>query len=200
MTQNPPATILFQSVEPRLAGLLQSLDAHRVLHSKRTLAEHLVGTHDLLRSWGNDEAVCRAGLFHSIYGTRVFKIRCVDFSSRKMVRDVIGVAAESLAYMFCIADRDSFFSGVRTTPHVIRDGVGNTDLAVTRRELASLLEIEAANIVEHLPRRGRETRRSMRRYRDAFAECRDFVTSDAADAIARALETCTDYVPSRAIS
>lgn len=196
MTQNPPSTDLFPSVEPRLAGLLQSLDAHRVLHSKRTLAEHLVGTYELLRSWGNDEVVCRAGLFHSIYGTRVFKIRCADFSSRKMVRDVIGAPAEFLAYLFCIADRDSFFSGARTTPHVIRDAVGNTDLAVTRRVLASLLEIEAANIVEHLPRRGRETRRNMRWFRNAFAGCRGFISPDAADAIARALETCTADVQS----
>lgn len=200
MTHNPPAADPFQTVEPRLAGLLQSLDAHRIPHSRRSLAEHLVGTRDLLRSWGNDDAVCRAGLFHSIYGTRVFNIRCADFSSRKMVRDVIGEAAESLAYLFCIADRDSFFSGARTSPHVIRDGVGNTDLAITRRVLASLLEIEAANIVEQLPRRSRETRRSMRRYRDAFAGCRDFVTPDAANAIARTLETCTADAPPRAIS
>jgi len=200
MTHNPPAADPFQSVEPRLAGLLQSLDTHRFPHSRRTQAEHLVGTRDLLRSWGNDEAVCRAGLFHSIYGTRVFKIRCADFSSRKMVRDVIGEAAESLAYLFCIADRDSFFSAARTSPHVIRDGVGNTDLAITRRVLASLLEIEAANIVEQLPRRSRETRRSMRRYRDAFTGCRDLVTPDAADAIARALETCSADAPPRPIS
>lgn len=191
MTQTLSIKELHPSLEPPLAELLESLDAQRVPHSRRTLAEHLVGTHHLLQSWGNGQAVCRAGLFHSVYGTRVFEIQCADFSSRKMVRGIIGAPAESLAYLFCIADRDSFFSGARGTPHVIRDAVGNTDLTVTRRELASLLEIEAANIVEQLPRRSRETRREMRRYRDAFIECRDLLSSGAADAIAVALDTHT---------
>lgn len=191
---NLPTTELFPTIDPRLAGLLQNLNAHRVPHSRRSLAEHLVGTYDLLRRWGNDEAVCRAGLFHSIYGTRVFEFQCADFASRKMVRDIIGTPAESLAYLFCIADRDSFFSGTRKTPHVIRDAVGNSDLTVTRGELASLLEIEAANLVEQLPRRSRETRRDMRRYRNAFAVCRGFVSRQAADAVADALDVYTAIV------
>jgi len=139
--------------------------------------------------------VCRAGLFHSIYGTRVFEIQCADFSSRKMVRDIIGASAESLVYLFCITDRNTFFAAAGKNPHVIRDAVGHTDISVTQQVLASLLEIEAANIVEHLPRRGRSTRRDMRWYRSAFANCRDFLSANAAAAIARALDTYTADEP-----
>lgn len=195
MTQTLSASALYRGIEPRLARLLRGLDADRIPHSKRSLAEHLVGTHHLLRSWGNDDAVCRAGLFHSIYGTRVFDFPCANFDGRGMVRNVIGARAESLAYLFCVADRDSFFGAARSTPHVIRDAVGNTDRTVTHRELASLLEIEAANIVEHLPRRSRETRREMRRYRSAFAHCRKFLSPDAAAAVIDALDTYTAAVP-----
>lgn len=197
--KHAPATNLFEHLEPRLAELLQSLNAHGVPHSKRTLAEHLVGTYDLLRAWGNGEAVCRAGLFHSIYGTRVFEIQCADFSSRKMVREVIGAGAESLAYLFCIADRNSFFSAAQKKPHVICNAAGKTTLQVSRQELASLLEIEAANIVEHIPRRGKQTRRDMKWYRGAFADCSEFLSAAGARTIADVLDTYTIDESLRAI-
>ncbi|MDX1513800.1 MAG: hypothetical protein R3174_08655, partial [Gammaproteobacteria bacterium] len=182
---------IFRGLEPQVASLLRGLNAHRVPHSRQTLAEHLVGTHDLLRRWENPDTICVAGLFHSVYGTRVFEIACADFASRKMIRDVIGEAAESLAYQFCVADRDTFFDAARRTPHVIRDAVADRKVTVTRRTLCALLEIEAANIVEHISRRGRETRRQMRWYRDAFSECESFLSPAGASAVIEALDLHT---------
>ena len=48
--------------------LLEELGAHTNSHSRRTLLDHLLGTHDLLVEWENEPDVCVAGLFHSIYG------------------------------------------------------------------------------------------------------------------------------------
>ena len=47
----------------------QTLGADRVSHSGRTLTEHLHGTHALLSVWKQAEALCMAGLLHSLYAT-----------------------------------------------------------------------------------------------------------------------------------
>lgn len=181
----------YQQLDAPVAGLLRDLGAHLVPHSRRTLAEHLVGTYDLLQRWGNDDAVCLAGLCHSIYGTRVFNIQCADFSSRKMIQGVIGPRAEELAYLFCVADRDGFFAAARSERPVIHDAVSDTDVRIDRGTLASLLEIEAANIVEHLPRRGRSTRRDMRWYKNAFRACSTLISASALAAIEASLDSHT---------
>jgi hypothetical protein len=92
-------------------------------HSGRAFFDHLKGTHDLLRDWGNPEYVCVAGLFHSIYGTQYFKHRCLPLNRRNELASLIGADAERLVYEFCTQDRNCL-----TDPQ--------------------LLEIEAANLIE----------------------------------------------------
>jgi len=101
------------------------LRAHtkQIRHSGRDFFEHLKGTHDLLRDWGNPEYLCLAGLFHSIYGTQFFKHKTLSLEQRDALIDLIGVKAEALAYLFCTQDRRKFTDG-------------------------ELLEIEAANLIE----------------------------------------------------
>ena len=50
--------------------LLLELNTDDSQHSGGALIDHLRGTHDFLHEWGNEQAVCLAGLFHSIYGTQ----------------------------------------------------------------------------------------------------------------------------------
>jgi len=190
----------YKHVDPRHLAVLQGLDAHQVPHSKRTLIEHLAGTHDLLRQWGNDDAVCCAGLFHSVYGTRVFAAQCADFSRRDEIRAVIGERAEALAYLFCVADRDTFFAAGRSSRPVIRDAVNQVDVPVTLQTLSALLEIEAANLVEHMPRRGGSTLRAMRWYRQAFADCRKLISAAAAAAMNDSLDRFNGEVKSQSAS
>ncbi len=190
----------YKHVDPRHLALLQGLDAHRVPHSKRTLIEHLVGTHELLRKWGDEEAVRCAGLFHSIYGTRVFAAQCADFSSRDEIRAVIGERAEALAYLFCVADRDTFFAAARSNRPVIRDAMNQADMPITRQALSALLEIEAANLVEHMPHRGRSTLRAMRWYREAFADCRSLISAAAAAAMNESLDRYSGEAETRSVS
>ena len=77
---------------------LFSLDAHKTQHSGRTLFEHLKGVHDLLRDWDNEEVVCLAGLFHSIYGTNTFKHQSLQ--ERERLTEMIGEHAELLVHLF----------------------------------------------------------------------------------------------------
>jgi hypothetical protein len=154
--------------------------------------------YDLLREWGNDDAVCCAGLFHSVYGTRVFAAQCADFSRRDEIREVIGERAEALAYLFCVADRDTFFAAARSSRPVVRDAVSQVDVPVTLQILSALLEIEAANLVEHMPHRGGSTLRAMRWYRQAFADCRNLISAAAAAAVNDSLDRFNGEVETQA--
>ncbi len=111
-----------------LRAFLISLDANKTPHSGRTLYEHLKGVHDLLRDWDNEDHVCLAGLFHSIYGTNTFKHQ--SMSDRGALIRMIGVRAELLVHYFATKDRP-FFNSIE-------------DKDVRR----NLLEIEAANLLE----------------------------------------------------
>lgn len=115
-------------MEDRLREFLLELGTDRVEHSRRTLFVHLKGTHDLLRDWDNEEYVCNAGLFHSIYGTDTFKH--VTMTDRDRLRGMIGERAELLVHQFSQGQRP-FFKNIE-----------DKDMR------KSLLEIEAANLFE----------------------------------------------------
>jgi SM-20-related protein len=94
-------TLMFKTRRPpHLMFLIDN--ATRAAHSGRTLFVHLLGTCALLRRWGCDDDVCRAGLYHSIYGTRSFKHESVkpDEDGRGRIREMIGREAEELVFKF----------------------------------------------------------------------------------------------------
>jgi hypothetical protein len=71
--------------------------------------EHLIGVQAVLRSWvPDDEELCDAMLFHSIYGTEGFAGYALPWSERTAVRKLIGHRAERYAWLFCAMDRSSF--------------------------------------------------------------------------------------------
>jgi hypothetical protein len=119
-----------------------------VRHSGRTLFEHLKGTHDLLQRRGAAEHVCLAGLFHSIYGTNIFRHQAIPISERDRVKDLIGERAELLAYIFCSCNRPrALLEAVKRGPpyHVVnwRDG---EIILLTKASMIDLLNIEVANL------------------------------------------------------
>jgi hypothetical protein len=117
-------------------------------HSGRTLFEHLKGTHDLLQRRDAADYVCLAGLFHSIYGTNIFRHQAIPISERDRVKDLIGEQAELLAYIFCSCNRPrALLEAVKRGPpyHVVnwRDG---EIILLSEAGMIDLLEIEAANL------------------------------------------------------
>ena len=66
---------------------------------------HLLGVQSVLRGWGADEAVADAGLFHSIYGTEGFQGFKLPLSKRSAIRNLIGLRADHLVWIFCMVDR-----------------------------------------------------------------------------------------------
>ena len=166
-------------------ALLEALGAHVTSHSRRTLLEHLQGTHDLLVEWGNPSEVCVAGLFHSIYGTYIFDRQSADLGMRERIREVIGAQAECLVYVFCVTDRRCFYDHLGETRFHVRDVVLKSHLELDKDMLAGLIEIEVANVVEQLPRRSmKKARRAAEWYGDAFARSRSTISAAAGNAAA----------------
>lgn len=171
--------------EEQLA-LLHSLNAHVTSHSRRTLLEHLRGTHDLLEAWGNTEAVCTAGLFHSIYGTYAFDTVSAAPSMRGRVRQVIGERAEHLVYLFCATDRRHFYDHLSERRFELEDRMQGGTLGVDAPTLKDLLEMEVANTVEQLPRRSaKKALRAARWYGEAFERSLDYLSDPAIRAFRR---------------
>lgn len=123
-----------------VVALLTTSGAMQTPHSGRTLFEHLHGTYRLLHSWGNAQAVCLGGLFHSIYGTNVFSHQSLMQTQRGELRAAIGDDAEALAWLFCSIDR----------PRAILQNLqkNSASLPATRDQMHALAEIECANLIE----------------------------------------------------
>ncbi len=140
---------------------LKSIECHLVSHSNRTLLDHLIGTHNLLQSWGAAESVCLAGLFHSVYGTEGFRATLASIPDRKIIANIIGREAEALAWLFGIRTNQSFWDQIRILgqqPDVSAFKFTNrlTDGPVpcTRDELLQVVNMVLANAidqVQHIP-------------------------------------------------
>ena len=189
--------------EAQLA-LLHVIGAHTISHSRRTLLDHLHGTYNLLCDWGNEPAVCLAGLFHSIYGTYIFSSHCVELERRDEIRERLGPQAEYLAYLFCIADRRTFFTptidpdmtpastpGI-DSPRPLRHAENGAPVTVSGNIRSQLLEIEAANLVAQLPYRSARKRRLMTWYQPAFADNSALISAPARAALAASFAACFD--------
>ncbi|HEV3004962.1 MAG TPA: VanZ family protein, partial [Pirellulales bacterium] len=92
----------------QLTDFLVSLGTDKVPHTNEVFLAHLIGVYRDLESWGCDDDLCRAGMFHSIYGTERFQRFSLPIDRRGEVRDLIGWRAEWLAYLNCFMDRASF--------------------------------------------------------------------------------------------
>lgn len=121
---------------------LYEIGTTSVRHGSRTLDEHLAGTHLMLQARGEREAVCLGGLFHSIYGTNIFKTATMNADApgdRLLVTAVIGEEAEHLAYLFCsLTDR----------PQSLLRPRDYTKTVAVARALRDLQAIELANLIE----------------------------------------------------
>ena len=131
--------------------VLTQLGTHKVSHSKRTLFEHLIGTHDLLEAWKLPRKTCLAGLFHSIYGTVRFESQAVPITSRKTIQDLIGLEAELLAYLFCVSDRREFYANIGCSTCRLHDSRGQTQWEGSPAMLNELLSMDLANWLEMYP-------------------------------------------------
>jgi len=142
-----------------LGVALISLGADKLRHGTngRSLYDHLMGTSALLRSWALPDELVRAGAFHSVYSTDVFRLAAISINERSQIQGLIGTRSELLVYWFCSIDRNTLFemleSGAmpfgpedvlpikgRCAPHEL--------FKLTQHDVLDLLILHAVNMVE----------------------------------------------------
>src|SRR5713226_10048161 len=98
----------------RFTDFLIAEGIDRVAHSEKTYLAHLIAVYKDMEALGCSEELCRAGMFHSIYGTERFQGFKLPLERRPDVRALIGERAERLAYLHCAMDRASFDRAAET--------------------------------------------------------------------------------------
>jgi hypothetical protein len=107
-----------------LVDYLKEIGCDKQKHSgNRSLLHHLVGVSMILSEGNCSDALCVAGLFHSIYGTVVFRPKMVPMDDRDKIKDLIGIESENLVYQFCILPKDR-----RAGIYALEDGYVKKDL------------------------------------------------------------------------
>jgi hypothetical protein len=138
----------------QLTDFLVSLGTDKVSHTNEIFLSHLIGVYRDLEAWGCDDDLCRAGMFHSIYGTERFQRFSLPLSRRGEVRDLIGPRAERLGYLNCAMDRASFDRAVFNDGDTYRivDRITGEDIELDRAELNDLCRVHLCDWLEQVPR------------------------------------------------
>lgn len=138
-------------MDQSLINLLDEYCLDQVQHSSCSLKQHLIATCNILERWDLPEDVCRAGLFHSIYGTETF--RGVEIKDRDKIKSVIGEVAEQCVYWFCCLERDSLLKNLPDSKEAsIKDRFTGEKISLTREQCSAMFQILAANFLEQGPR------------------------------------------------
>jgi uncharacterized protein DUF6817 len=137
-----------------LIAFLSGLGTEQVAHTEGTFLTHLIGVYRDLHSWGCDESLCCAGMFHSIYGTERFQKFALPLERRDEVRRLIGERAERLAYLNCVMDRASLDREVErgTGPYSITDRLSQQRVELTADEFDDLCRVHLCDWLEQVPR------------------------------------------------
>jgi len=138
----------------QLTDFLVELGTDKVPHTNEVFLAHLIAVHRDLKVWGCDEELCRAGMFHSIYGTERFQRFSLPLARRGEIRDLIGPRAERLAYLNSAMDRNSFDRAVFETGDVycIIDRFTGEEFELPRDEFDDLCRVHLCDWLEQAPR------------------------------------------------
>lgn len=138
----------------QLTDFLVALGTTDVPHTEGSFLAHLIGVYKDLEAWGCDEDICRAGMFHSIYGTEKFRQFSLPLSRRGEVRALIGERAERLAYWNSAMDRASFDQAAAQDgpSYRIVDRFTDETLDVEPRDFQDLCRVHLCDWLEQVPR------------------------------------------------
>ncbi len=138
----------------RLTDFLVEIGIEQIPHTHKSYLAHLVAVYRDLESLGCPEDVCRAGMFHSIYGTEKFQGFTLPLERRGEVRTLIGDRAERLAYLNCAMDRASFDRVLDQVvePYRIIDRITGLALELSRHDFDDLCRVHLVDWLEQVPR------------------------------------------------
>ena len=124
-------------------NFLENINANDKSHSGKTLIDHLVGVHDILKEWDAPQYLQDAGLFHSVYGTTVFKHQSTN--DRDAVKALIGEQAEDLVWKFCnltlprYQNITSQFDGQVKDDLILLDNANSLEQSGRKKKLAPMM-------------------------------------------------------------
>jgi hypothetical protein len=149
-----------------MVDFLHGLGTEDVVHSgDKGFLAHLIGVFRDLEAWDCDRDVCRAGMFHSIYGTELFRRFSLPLSRRGDIQALIGERAERIAFANCLMDRSSFDALVDSRgPCVLRNRETGEPIELSAADYEDLLRLHLCDWLEQVARSQRWTYR-----REAYA-------------------------------
>ena len=148
-----------------LTSFFQEVGAADVGHTNKSYLAHCIGVRNDMKKWGSSEEMCRAALFHSMYGTELFQDFALSIERRGEVRQMIGERAEYLVYVNCAMVRDTFDALMEQpeAPYVIGDRFTGDELEMNRADFDDLVTLHLCDWLEQVARWGNWDYR-----RDAF--------------------------------
>lgn len=130
-------------------SFLRSHSAEKTPHVFGTLLNHLVGTSQLLRDWGNPDELCLAGLCHAVYGTQGWQFTLLNLSQRSDLVEIIGEEAEEIVYFYASCDRSYLYPQIGFSTKIrFRDRFSGAVFVPDSMRLKSFLELTFANELE----------------------------------------------------
>ena len=138
----------------QLTDFLVNLGIEQIAHTQKNYLGHLISVYKLMQNSGCDEDLCRAGLFHSIYGTEKFQGFKLALDQRAELAEMIGSRAERLAYWNCQMDRASLdeLLGQADEPFLLGNRETGELMPLTRAELDDLCAVHLFDWLEQAPR------------------------------------------------
>jgi hypothetical protein len=138
----------------KLTDFLVEMGVAQVPHTRKSYLAHLIAVYRFLQAQGCPEDVCRAGMFHSIYGTERFQGFTLPLGRRGEVRDLIGERAERLAYVNCAMDRASFDRALEKgrEPYPILDRLTGQEVRLSADDFNDLCRVHLFDWLEQVPR------------------------------------------------
>lgn len=148
-----------------MIDFLRGLGTEEIEHSgDKGFLAHLVAVFSDLQQWGCDQDLCRAGMFHSIYGTELFRRFSLPVSRRGEVQALIGERAERIAFANCMMDRGSFDALLESTgSFVLRNRESGEPIELSAEDFEDLVTLHLCDWLEQVARSDRWSYR-----RDAY--------------------------------
>ncbi|MEM7131741.1 MAG: DUF6817 domain-containing protein [Chloroflexota bacterium] len=137
-----------------MTNYIISLGAADLGHSEKTYLAHNIGVYNDLKAWNASEDLCRAGLFHSIYGTQQFQGFTLPLERQTELRNLIGDYAEKIAFLNCFMDRASLDAQLKELegPYTIIHRETKEELVLTKEEYDDLARLHLCDWLEQVER------------------------------------------------
>jgi hypothetical protein len=138
----------------KFTDFLIGMGIEQIPHTQKSYLGHLIAVFRLLEAEGCSEDVCRAGMFHSIYGTEMFQGFKLPLERRAEVRALIGDRAERLAYVNCAMDRATFDHVISQAeePYRITDRITGEEIQLSHRDFDDLCRVHLVDWLEQVAR------------------------------------------------